>query len=593
MLNILVINLARFGDIIQSVPMIQGLKRKYPGSRITMLVNNHFSHVCSMIPDIDDFVELDFKKITEWLFGSQPSIEKTYGYLRAFFDNLRKIRFDMTINITPHDIGIISSFLAGDRQSYREKLSDWSLYYLNITRYWKTLPFNVVDLFLKLAGLIPEKIIPRLQISSKAQSFAEEFLRQAGHNEKDLLIGFNTGASTVEKQWPPEHFIDLAGMIRKNFNVRVILFGSESERELGEHLTDKMHGSTINAIAKTSLMELAALMDRTRILITNDSGPMHIAAACSTRRISLHMGKEKCASTGPYGEGHIALQPKLECHPCKNPETCSNRYCREIISPDLVFSMVGLLLRGEKILDRERITRELKKAYVFKSVFDSRSFLDFFPVWKTEVTISELCTRFCRYMWDFSLSGNSSMSELERNTRNSADDLICIIEKYYLTKDLFELKKKWKKTDAVLSELMMLTQQCQSLSNELKKALHYAGNNIKTLQKLSGKIEMIDERIISLGEATYDLKPLIRMLCFEKENMYGNQISALVAQTSLIYRNFHDRCQFLRKIGKTFFDRCTLRHKNMTDKFKNRLSAEPIIKSTQLQPLERLNEKIA
>ena len=554
MLKLLIVNLARYGDIIQSTPMIQGLKKRYPGSHISLLVNNNFSQVCSLIPYVDNFIELDFKKITGCLSGEAHSVAEAYGYFKNFFKKLRSIKFDITINITPHDIGVITSFLAGDRLSYREKLSAWSLYYLNITQHWKTLPFNLVDIYLKIAGLELQKNLPCIQISRKALGFADNFLKQQGLKDNELLIGFNPGASRPEKQWPPEYFIKTGRLILKAIDSRIILFGSDHEYDLCEYLKTKLGEKVINSAGKTDLMQLAALMSRTKILITNDTGPMHIAASCGTKIISLHMGKEKCISTGPYGEGHIALQPNLVCHPCKNPEACPSRYCRNLISPNIVFKMTEHLLKGSKLLNIENITAEMDKADVFVSAFDNESFLDFYPVCKSEITIQALCMRFLRYVWDFSLSGSCSDNDTEINIKRCVEQLLCMINKYYYINDHSALRMRWGKVGAVLDNLKSLANEGHKLSANLDCAAQNQLDNLEKLKNLSKGIDAVDDKIISIGEAYCVTAPLTQMLSFQKDNLNGYRLNDLARQTGLIYMDFKMRCKILHMIGNKFFE---------------------------------------
>ena len=109
MKNILIINLARFGDIIQTIPMIEGLNRQDPGCRIYMMVNSSFMDVCKIIPGLYKTVSLDFRLIHNHIFSNSSSIEKGYTFFKQVFDDLRAICFDKVINITPHDIGVIST----------------------------------------------------------------------------------------------------------------------------------------------------------------------------------------------------------------------------------------------------------------------------------------------------------------------------------------------------------------------------------------------------------------------------------------------------------------------------------------------------
>lgn len=553
MTRILVVNLTRFGDIIQSTPMIQGLKIKFPDSYITLLVNSNFSEVCSMLPGVDDILELDFNMIWGGLCVKNPAIDSVYGYLKNIFIGLRENKIDRVINITPHDIGIISSFLAGDRASFREKLSSWTMYYLSTSRHWATLPYNIVDVYIKLAELEPQRILPKVQISPLADRFAARLLKLEGHQANDVLIGFHSGASSLDKQWPLENFLELAVMIKDRLNAKVILYGSQSEKQLAEFLQKEIGDSVINAVGRTSVADLAALLSKTDILITNDSGPMHLASACGTKIISLHMGKEKCASTGPYGEGHIALQPKIECHPCKNPQICPNGYCRDIISPGLVFKIIRSIIDKQYGLCHKDIEGDLKHSDVFVSGFDKRNLLDCLPLLRSELSFSKLCDMFLRFMWDNVLCFNHYEKEIYFEISQYTDEIITVIENYYCADNFTKLNKQWRKIDKALETLIALSRQGALLSRTLESKGHDAVGNLPTLQKMSKEIEIADKRIISLGERFKEISAVTHMFSFEKENLEGRRLIELARHTEHIYKGLQERCRILRDIGSCFF----------------------------------------
>ncbi len=386
MKKILVINLARFGDILQSIPMIHGLKSKYPESFIAFMVNKEFIEVSKLVPFVDEIIALDFRIIQNSLLGNKPSFQEGFRYLKILFREIKEKDFADVINLTPHDIGVLSSYLSGDAESFWSQISDWSMYYLNITRHWKTLEFHLADLYKKIAGLSPDKNTPGMNITDESKVFAQSFLQSEGINNKKKIIGFHPGASGEEKQWPIEYFCNLENLISLDIRVPIVLFGSKADKQHAEFLKKNIKGHVVDAIGKTNPMELAALMSKMTLLVTNDTGPMHVAAACKTKILSLHMGKEKCHSTGPYGEGHICLQPKLNCHPCKSPENCSTRTCRIKITSDAAYEMVKFMLNGKHESSTKTVNNVFNGCSAFISRFDNMCLLDFYPLYQEELT---------------------------------------------------------------------------------------------------------------------------------------------------------------------------------------------------------------
>ena len=544
--NILVINLTRYGDIVQSVPMLRGLKRRYPESRISLLANSSFSDIFPLLPCVDSFFELDFQTVARELFGTGGCIENAYGYLCGYFSDLRKEKFDKIINITPHYIGLYAALLSGCSKLFTAHVSDWTKYYISVTREWKTLQIHTSDLFSRMAGLPLSRISPMLTISGRAERYAEKILADEGMRKDELLVGLNPGASKGQKQWPLEHFAELGSCLARRPNLRIILFGSKDELKNIDALAGQLGPSVINTAGKTSLSELAALMSRTSLLITNDTGPMHIAAACGTRIISIHMGQEKCFSTGPYREGNIALQPNIACHPCENADRCTNRRCRTMIKPQLVFELASCILNGDSRFETVNLNRYRESTDVFISGFDRHNFFDLFPLEKAGLTFSALCSRILRIMWNLSLSG---LSQQHCDISEHAQKLVATLEEHYSLLNASALSERLQNTVRYLDDIRTAASRGMMLSEKIEHTGVHPSRNIGSLQDLTRQIDQLDERIVSLGEATDTYAPLTKMFKCEKQELYGTRISELARQTGSVYRKLASRCSVLIDIS--------------------------------------------
>ncbi len=553
MKQILIVNLARFGDIFQSLPMIQTIRRQEPDARISLLVNDTFSDVCTLLPGVNDYFKIDFRKVWTNLCEHSACLENAYEYLQGLFSSLRKQKYDRVINITPHYIGIYSSFLAGDESIVGSRMNEWQKYYINITRHWKTISFHLADLFTRIAGCPVEKHVPRLCISKQAHMFARELLCKEGLTANEHLIGFHIGASHAEKQWPLEYFSELGNRILDKIHARIILFGIESEAADGKILEQKLSGNVINVIGKTRVVELAALLSQTHVLVSNDSGPMHVAAACGTKIISIHTGKEKCFSTGPYGSGHIALQPRIACHPCEIPESCPTLMCRAMIGPGLVYSAVAFMLNGTNVSETFDCTHDLQQADVLVSRFDDNGYLDFYPLIKSEITMSVLSNRMLRFLWNKTLSPLSDHNEDNHDLKCYSNALVEQIKKFYLIESCLKLKMQWQNVDACMLDLCDMARQGIALADDIAQVGSRPLQNIKILQQLSERIEALDLKIISRGEALTDFATITHMFNFEKQKLDGTHIKDMVQMTHDIYQRLFTRCNVLHMLGHLFF----------------------------------------
>ena len=211
-------------------------------------------------------------------------------------------------------------------------MNDWAKYHIAVSRNWKLLSMHTVDLFIQVSGHNSATTQPGLSISSDARKFATQFLDNHCIDDCTGIVGLHTGASTEEKQWPLSYFLRMSKiLLETDPSLRIICYGTEKVKPHADYLRKYLGDGIIDATGKTDIMQLAALLEKTDVLVSNDTGPMHLAAACGTRVVSIHTGKERCITTGPYGPGHIAIEPNIACHPCERPDKCHSRECGRLI----------------------------------------------------------------------------------------------------------------------------------------------------------------------------------------------------------------------------------------------------------------------
>jgi len=538
--NILIINLARFGDIVQTIPMVEGLSRKYPDSKITMLVNSSFINVCNVIPGIYKAVGLDFRMIYDQIFSDRSCVENGYSYLIKIFDDLRLDRFDKIINITPHDIGVITTFLSGDEKAFWTNINDWSKYYFNITKNWDTLTLNVVDMFKRIAGVSRQKCFRNIRIDDRSIYDADNLLKNLGVTKDCCLIGLQPGASTDDKKWPIGYFIELADIIIKGLNAKIILFGGESDTGDGKEIEDKLQGNVINMIGKTDISQLCALMSKTDILITNDTGPMHIGAFAGAKVVSINMGKELCETTGPYGDGNVSFQPKIACYPCLKPELCQDKICRNVVKPDFVFNIIKYLNDNFHHLLPDSRNEDVD---VYISRFDDCGTIDFLPLFKTNLDLRTFNRKILRKIWDLSLSDEFN----DLNVDTAAADLKHHFEKYFYTGGFYEHAVDSLEKRPILSEIVQLSDNGLSLSTQICECSKDVTSNIKKIGFFSKQLEQINENIFRKGEGLGEPKVIIAMFEFEIDSLNGKNIAEMSEETCLIYSNLISRLNLLIK----------------------------------------------
>jgi heptosyltransferase-2 len=152
----------------------------------------------------------------------------------------------------------------------------------------------------------------------------------------DPWIGINPGAFYgTAKRWLPERFAAAAALVARRIGARVAIVGSLAERPLGERIAGQLGGAARVLCGETTLGELAGVLGRLRLLLTNDSGPMHLAAALGTPLVAV-FGSSDWSETAPFSERARVVREPLECAPCRLRECPIDHRCMTGVAPGRV-----------------------------------------------------------------------------------------------------------------------------------------------------------------------------------------------------------------------------------------------------------------
>jgi len=561
--NILIINLIRLGDIIQTSSVIQGLRKKHTGIRITLVINSNFASATTLLSGIDNVLEVDTLTMHTCLFSKNRSLCRAYEYTEEFFSQLRETHFDMIINITPNTMGVLCALLAdknANRTRSRAGECGWAVLFESITRHWETAPFHLIDIHNKIAGLKPERIVPKVVVEEKYHCRASELLHAGGVRKGDVLIGFFPGASRQYKQWPVKYFMATGKMLQKETDAWIVLFGSDTEKKTALFLEKNLDGRILNTAGKTNLKELAALMGSMDILISNDTGPMHIAAATGTKIISIHTGREMSLSTGPYGQGHVCVQPQLSCYPCNRPEQCADMKCKNAIRPEIIFSA------ALSLLGKERTTLKTLDATVPVDVsisgFDKNNFLDYYPAQKRPLTVNVFSQKLLRALWIEVLQNDTIKPRHPARTDKSADDLVGIFERHYFIENVTGIRNNWSVVCDGLSKIITYADNGSALSRDIASLCENMVAHGNRIKNAADQLEMLDEKIVAAGHCLKEYVSIIYMFQSEKEHVHSGDIITVARQTADVYEHLKLYCSALQQIGS----RCIKRLKEIEKK---------------------------
>lgn len=338
-MNILIVKLSAVGDVVHTLPSLSALREAYPAAHITWVVEEGAADLLRDHPDCDR-VLVSFRKRWVNTLVRGGNRRRTIGEIRSFLSVLRDRRYDLAIDF--HGLfksAVIMGWSRADR-----KLGYRSMQELSRLFYNETIPEDMekhavlryLD-FLGHLGVEPREPRFSMALGEPEQGRVAGLLGQHGIGDGDPFIALSPVAFWETKLWDNDRFARLGDRITSELNLPVVFTGA-SGGDLIERIRGAMNADSITLEGQTSLRELACLYRRAALVVTTDSGPMHIAAAVGTPTVAL-FGPTDPARTGPFGPGHAVIRSDISCSPCFL-KRCAGRDCMTDIAVDEVFEAV-------------------------------------------------------------------------------------------------------------------------------------------------------------------------------------------------------------------------------------------------------------
>jgi heptosyltransferase-2 len=333
--KILVFTTNWLGDALFLSPLLAALKKNFPQSLLAVLCVPRVREIFQNNPDIDKIIIYDEKGRDRGLISRL-----------IFIFKLHKERFDTAFIIKPSLSRTLMLKYAGIKQiiGFDNPKSGWLLS-VRVPPPNKVL--HKVDYFLTMLDYLGLKIPQRkyeFSPSAEDKNYINRLLSQKRISRDLPLIVINPGANWYPKRWPAENFAELIKRIKEKSPLNIAITGAGKDRDLSEEIIRKSGREVFDFTGQTTLGQLGALMQEAKIVISADSGPMHIAAAVGKKVIAL-FGPTSPAITGPYPpEEHIIIQKDVGCEvPCYD-KNCQDYRCMQAISVDEVLQKVEGLL---------------------------------------------------------------------------------------------------------------------------------------------------------------------------------------------------------------------------------------------------------
>lgn len=339
--RILVIRLDRLGDVVLSTPVLRVLRQQFPHAFIAMMVR----------PSCRDVIE-GHPLLNESIIYEKETRHRGLLATFLFARKLKRYEFDTALILHPSARSHWIAFLAGipNRVGFNRK-SAWLL--------TRRLPHQKQEgkkheaaytlEMLQVFGITPPPAPePSIVVQESAQRRVAVLLEQAGIS-RERLVAIHPSASCVSKRWMPDRFAQVADRLVASCNVRICLVAGAEDAPYANAVASAMQAPVLNLAGRLTVAELAALLQRSALLLSNDSGPVHMAAALGTPVVDIFGRNQRGLSPlrwGPIGKNHIVLHKEVGCVTCLAHACDIGFLCLTALPVDEVFDAV------KNVLDR-------------------------------------------------------------------------------------------------------------------------------------------------------------------------------------------------------------------------------------------------
>jgi len=340
--HMLILKLSSLGDILHALPTLKALRSRFPTAKITWLVDKPYRELIKASPYVDEV--LSFEK-EDW---KRLRLLSALGKFIRLITHLRKERFDLTIDLQ----GLFRSSFIGLLSGAKTRIGfsnarELSYFFYSGRVVVRDKNMHAIDRYLLTARFVGcpdnEERDFTLKINEKDLRYIEMRLRSGTAPGKRPLVAVCPSARWRSKRWPAERFAHLCKVLKKEWGANVVIIGGKEDVEVANLVKTLADSKPLSLAGKTTLGQLTALLKKTNLLITNDSGPMHLAAALGTRVVAI-FGPTDPRLTGPYGKGHLLVRKQIPCAPCRR-KVCKEHTCMENITPEEVLKAVKQQLK--------------------------------------------------------------------------------------------------------------------------------------------------------------------------------------------------------------------------------------------------------
>jgi heptosyltransferase-1 len=326
------------GDIIHALPVLTAVRRRYPHAHITWIVNQSYAPLLHGHPDLDDVLPFDRRASHR---GWGPAVQSWFRFVRE----LRRRRFDLVIDLQGLFRTAVMMAATGAKRrvglSTAREGATWT--YTDVVPVADFNAIHAVDRCWRIAEALGVGDAPKefhIPICDEARHWAESATH--GYPHPWLMLG--PGARWMTKRWPPEHFAALARRTWDAFGGTIFFVGGAEETLAATAVRRRLSGPCRDLTGRTTLPQLAALLQRADVVVANDTGPLHLAAALG-RLIVAPYTCTRVLLNGPYPSQAGAVETTV---PCRGSyiKRCSRLDCMAELTPERLWPILAKALRS-------------------------------------------------------------------------------------------------------------------------------------------------------------------------------------------------------------------------------------------------------
>lgn len=362
--KVLLIQLSSIGDVMYTTPVFKAFKEKYPNLPLSFLTEDTNVELIKNNPNVEKVFSLPRKLLMRIILNDNNLLDNFKDEVNKLMAPLIEEKFDLVINLHTSPRSAILNRLIEGKESWGITVDEcgqplikgpsWIHYKFWISVNKENAPLSALRPFeehLRMSNLSPKERKLEIYLGEKVEDKCQETLENCNIDRKDFVVGLNIGSNFPSRQWREDYFAEIGDKLINESNCKVLIFGGPKEKKRADSIISLMQSNPINLVGKTTLLELAGFIKRCNILITADTGALHIATALLKKSVVI----TGPAWVGPGGPGSLILSPLIPCAGCKK-STCEDHRCMKIINPEVVLESIKI----SDLLDKNKEDEALK-----------------------------------------------------------------------------------------------------------------------------------------------------------------------------------------------------------------------------------------